>query len=168
MILQRQAGLSSLGALATTLVVLVLAVVLLDRLAYYQEMAERLHMESTVRALTTGLQIRQAELVFAGHDGEIRQMEGMDPFVLLEPVPADYLGACDKMPRSAPGWCFDEVRGAVIYRPRLQRYLEGPLPTFRVVCQGGQGKTGIIPVRASLQLLYSYHWLGSARAAGRW
>ena len=54
-------------------VIAVLAAVLLNRLAYYKELAEKAAMESMVRIIKTGLQIRLAELIITN-----RQARGGD------------------------------------------------------------------------------------------
>ena len=79
-------------------IIAILAWVLLTRLAFYQEMAEKAAMESTVRVIKTGLQIRLAELIIGNRQGEAGKLEVEDPMQWLEPRPANYAGAYREPP----------------------------------------------------------------------
>lgn len=162
-------GASRLEVLVGLAVLMIVGGVLLERLTYYQEAAERIQMEAVARSLAAALQIRQAELVFAGRDGEIAALEGSNPFLLLQAGAPGYNGECarDRL-GGATGWCFDSRQGEVLFTPRMQRFFHGPLPAFRVSLAYVVEKGGKVPIRVMLKLLYSYEWLGVPRAAGRW
>jgi len=90
------------------------AAVLLNRLAYYQEMAEKAAMESMARVLKTGLRIRLAELIIANRQHEAGALEREDPMQWLERRPVNYGGAFHDDPR--PGtWYFDERERQLVY-----------------------------------------------------
>lgn len=162
-------GFSRLELLVSLAVVAIIGGVLLERLTYYQETAERIQMEAVARSLAAALQIRQAELIFAGRDGEIAALEGSNPFLLLQPGTPGYNGECgqDYLYLST-GWCFDPRQGEIRFTPRMQRFFQGPLPVFKVSQAYTVENGGKVPIRVMLKLLYSYEWLSVPRAAGRW
>jgi general secretion pathway protein G len=91
-----------------------LAAVLLGRLVYYQEMAEKAAMESTVRLVKTGLQLRLAELIATNRQGEAAALEIVDPTHWLDARPANYGGAYGNAPERGK-WYFDAVRRELVY-----------------------------------------------------
>ena len=91
-----------------------LAAVLLSRLVYYQEMAEKAAMESTVRVIKTGLQIRLAELIIGNRQAEAATLEVEDPMQWLEPRPANYGGAYSEPP-TLGRWYFDATARQLVY-----------------------------------------------------
>jgi prepilin-type N-terminal cleavage/methylation domain-containing protein len=60
---RRAAGFTLVELAVAIGVIAVAAALLLHRLAYHQEMAEKAAMESVVRAVKTGLQLRLADLI---------------------------------------------------------------------------------------------------------
>ena len=88
---------------------------LLDRLFYLQEAAEKAAMEATLRGIKTGLQVRLAELIIANREGEAGLLEVEDPVRWLEEArPANYGGAYREPP--APGtWYFDAAQRQLVY-----------------------------------------------------
>jgi len=92
-----------------------LVTVLLDRLFYLQEMAEKAAMESTLRGIKTGLQIRLAEMIITNREGQAGALEEEDPVRWLEEAsPANYGGAYREPP--APGtWYFDATASQLVY-----------------------------------------------------
>ena len=78
--------------LVELLVVIIVAsatgTVFLERLRLYQELAEKAAMESTVRLIKTGLQIRLAELIVTNRQGQAAELETEDPTRWLEARPA--------------------------------------------------------------------------------
>lgn len=91
-----------------------LGVLLLDRLLYYQEMAEKAVMESTARAVKTGLQLRLAELIATRRQGEAAALEVVDPMKWLAPPPANYGGAYGGALERGK-WYFDAGRRELVY-----------------------------------------------------
>lgn len=101
----------------------VLVAVLLDRLNYYLELAEKAAMESTLRAIKTGLQIRLAELIIASRQAETSTLEVEDPTRWLERKPPNYAGSYREL--AEPGhWYFDERRRQLVYVVNSGRRLE--------------------------------------------
>lgn len=105
----------TLFELAVAIVIIsILAWVLLTRLAFYQEMAEKAAMESTVRVIKTGLQIRLAELIIGNRQGEAATLEVEDPMQWLDRRPANYLGAY-REPPTLGKWYFDGTARQLVY-----------------------------------------------------
>ncbi|MCC7484194.1 MAG: prepilin-type N-terminal cleavage/methylation domain-containing protein [Burkholderiales bacterium] len=101
------------------------ATVLLERLRFYQEYAERVAMDATVRLVKTGLQIRLAELIVTNRQAEAVELESEDPTRWLDTRPANYAGEYRRPPR--PGaWYFDAPRRQLVYAVSSGDRLELP------------------------------------------
>jgi prepilin-type N-terminal cleavage/methylation domain-containing protein len=97
------------------LVFAVLATWLLARFAYYHEALERVAMESTLRGIKTGLQVRLAEMIIANREGEAAELETRDPIQWLdEGRPPNYEGAY-REPARAGRWYFDARERQLVY-----------------------------------------------------
>jgi len=95
-------------------VIAVIATVLLGRLAYYQEAAERASVDTTLRLVKTGLQIHLAELIIGNRQRDAGLLEEVDPMRWLERKPANYGGAYEE--GAEPGsWYFDEKVHQLVY-----------------------------------------------------
>lgn len=95
-------------------IISVLAAVLLNRLGYYQELAEKAAMESTLRTIKTGLQIRLAELIVTNRQSQAAQLESEDPFRWLDDKPPNY-GGSYRAPPDAGFWFFDARERQLVY-----------------------------------------------------
>jgi prepilin-type N-terminal cleavage/methylation domain-containing protein len=105
----------TLVELAVAVAVIALAAtVLLNRLAYYQEMAEKAAMESVVRGVKTGLQLRLAELIATHKQGQAGALEIEDPMRWLETRPDNYGGAYSAGADRGK-WYFDAGRRHLVY-----------------------------------------------------
>jgi len=96
------------------LVISALATVLLQRLAYYQEAAEKAAMESTARAVKTGLQIQLAQFIIANRQLQAGVLEQADPFQWLERKPGNY-GGLFREPLQPGNWYFDAQEKQLVY-----------------------------------------------------
>ena len=92
----------------------VLVTVLLERLHYYQELAEKAAMESTLRTIKTGLQIKLAELIVTNRQGEAARLETEDPVQWLDDKPPNY-GGSYRTPPDTGTWYFDAGAGQLVY-----------------------------------------------------
>lgn len=100
----------------------VLLGVLLERLTFYQEAAERARFEATLQMYKTALQIRLAELILERREGEARTLEVENPTRWLSEKPTDYGGAYPAQPE--PGaWYFDESARELVYVANSARRL---------------------------------------------
>jgi type II secretory pathway pseudopilin PulG len=110
----RERGYTLFELVVAFVLVSTLAAVLLNRLVYYQEMAEKAAMESLVRVIKTGLQIRLAELIIGNRQGEAGTLEGENPMQWLEAPPANYGGAYFETPAIGQ-WYFDARERQLVY-----------------------------------------------------
>ena len=96
--------------------------VLLERLNFYQEAAERARFEATLQVYKTALQIRLAELMLERREGEARLLEVENPTRWLSEKPTDYGGSYPQQPE--PGiWYFDETSRELVYVANSARRL---------------------------------------------
>lgn len=105
------------------IVVSLVAGVLLDRLARYQEAAERATMEATLRLIRTGLQLRLAELILARREAEAASLERENPVRWLAVPPADY-GGLYREPAQPGHWYFDPRARELVYVVKFGNRLE--------------------------------------------
>jgi len=136
---------------------------------YYQEVAEKTAVETTVLNMRTGLRYKMTELMLHGRVPEISRLAGENPVKWLASAPSGYLGACRgvKLDAISPGsWCFDEERRELLYRiNRSSHFVPGPSGEkglrFRIV---GAGKSPSAPVTSQvvegvkLVLVEEYRW----------
>lgn len=105
----------------------VLGAVLLDRLAYYQEVAEKAYFEYTVSALRNALRAHVATLMVEGRFQDSLLLAGQNPMSLLESMPDNYLG---ESPPLTPecfvtgNWYFDAGNGTLVYLVKTGRSFE--------------------------------------------
>lgn len=123
----RQRGFNLFELVVALALIAALAAVLLDRLAYYQEMAEKAAMESTLRVIKTGLQIRLAELIIGNRQGEAAALEREDPMRWLDPPPVNYAGAYREPPNFGK-WYFDAKARQLVYVVSRGNWLELAAP----------------------------------------
>jgi len=113
---QRGAGLLEFGvALA---VIGVLAVILLQRLFYYQGEAERVGVEHTVANVRSALEIRVAQGRLPGGSIDLSNLAEQNPLNLLKNKPANYAGELfqpDDIDIGKGNWCFDRYDKSLIY-----------------------------------------------------
>lgn len=111
---QRKRGFTLFELVTAMVVILLLGTVFLERLRFYQEMAEKAAMEATLRQIKTGLQIRLAELIIESRQGEAMQLEIEDPTRWLDTPPSNYAGLYRERP--GPGaWYFDPRELELVY-----------------------------------------------------
>ena len=102
-------------------VVLVFAIfsgVLLERLHYYQEVAEKTEMEMTIRSLRNGLRARVAMLQIEGRFQQVGRLVDENPMEWLEQKPKNYLGVVRaNAARGLAGgnWYFDPDSKMLVY-----------------------------------------------------
>ena len=113
---RNQRGFSLLELTVVAVVLSVLMAVLLNRLAFYQEAAERARFESTLRIYKTAVKIRLAELILERREGEARMLEVENPTLWLSEKPTEYAGEYPRQPE--PGhWYFDGGTRELVYVP---------------------------------------------------
>ena len=85
-------GATLLEFAVTASVLGILAFVLLDRMTYYQERAEKANMEYTVATVKTALLVEFSTLMVEGRMQESPALLLRNPMDWLVPKPANYLG----------------------------------------------------------------------------
>lgn len=122
----RRAGAFSLIELALVLTLIsILAGVLLERMVYYQEIAEKASMEQVAADLRSSVNLRAAELVLENRFADLDELVLKNPFELLAQKPQNYLGVLDgPSPEQVPAgkWYFDKRSKEVVYSIDLGRY----------------------------------------------
>lgn len=111
---RRVRGFSLLELAVVAVVLSVLLGVLLNRLAFYQEAAERARFEAVLSFYKTALQIRLAELMLERRESEARGLEVENPTRWLSEKPTNYGGEYPQQPE--PGnWYFKTTTQELIY-----------------------------------------------------
>jgi len=105
------------------------AALLLDRLRYYQEAAEKAAMEQTVGVLKSALQLRVAAMLLKGQEQNIGSLASANPIEWLIDPPPGYRGEFRAPDPAVPrgSWYFDVTRGELVYVPDLDAQLK-PAP----------------------------------------
>ena len=111
---RRLAGFTPVEFAVAIAIIAVAAALLLNRLAYLQEMAEKAAMESVVRAVKTGLQLRLADLIATQRQGQAAALEVEDPMSWLEARPDNYGGVYGAGAERGK-WYFDTSRRHLVY-----------------------------------------------------
>jgi len=107
-------GFSLLEFAVVAVVLSILSSVLLQRLHYYQEAAERAQFEATLSLYKTALQIRLAEMIIERREAEARTLLDENPTLWLSEKPTNYAG--DYPPAPAAGnWYFDRSARELVY-----------------------------------------------------
>jgi prepilin-type N-terminal cleavage/methylation domain-containing protein len=119
---RRQHGFSLLELAVVAVILSLLLGLMLERLTYYQEAAERARFEATLQGYKTALQIRLAELILERREGDARRLEVENPTFWLSEKPTDYGGSLPQRPE--PGlWYFDESSRELVYVANAARRL---------------------------------------------
>jgi type II secretory pathway pseudopilin PulG len=121
----KERGISRLEVLVSLLIIGIIAALFLDRMTYYEELAEKTAMESLEQQLQSALRIKAAELMIGKRYAELAQLDCVNPFSLLEGMLGNYARK-DTESREAfrPGaWRYDRAACELIYQPSSRRYL---------------------------------------------
>ena len=114
----RQRGFSRLELMTAVLVVGILAAILLDRLYFYQEMAEKARMEYTISRIKSGLRLRMAGMLVAGRAQEYFLLARQNPMEWLDHKPENYVGERDSLDEQQARlgtWHFDRANNMLVY-----------------------------------------------------
>jgi general secretion pathway protein G len=107
-------GFTLIELMVAIAIIAIAVALLLNRLAYHQEMAEKAAMESVLRAVKTGLQVRLAELIATQRQAQAAVLEREDPMRWLDAPPDNYGGAYGEAADRGK-WYFDPVRRHLVY-----------------------------------------------------
>ena len=115
--LRRRGGFSLLELLIVVSLIGVLATVLLDRLRYYEEVAEKANVEYTISSIKSVLRYKLAALMLEGRMQECGGLVGQNPMDWLEAKPENYTGAGPAKNFPQGNWYFDNDARALVYVP---------------------------------------------------
>lgn len=119
-------GLTLIELIVVICIIGVVAALLVNRLRFYQEAAEKAAMEYSVGAMKSALQLRAATLLAQGDERKIESLARANPVSWLAEPPRGYRGEfLAPEPAVPPGsWYFDTARNQVVYVPDLDDHLE--------------------------------------------
>jgi general secretion pathway protein G len=122
---RKHAGLTLIELMVVACIIAVCAALLLERLRFYQEAAEKASMEYTVAVVKSALQLRVAALLLRGEVQNIGSLARANPVEWLLEPPAGYRGEFRApQPAVPPGsWYFDATRNELVYVPDLDSQL---------------------------------------------
>jgi prepilin-type N-terminal cleavage/methylation domain-containing protein len=119
-----QPGFSLVEFIVVVVVVSIISAILLERVKFYQEHAEKATMEATAAAVQAGMHLRMAGYLAAGRAREVELLTKENPIDWLARKPDNYAGAFDRL--GAEGvpegsWYFDLSDRTLVYRVRYGR-----------------------------------------------
>lgn len=119
-------GLTLIELIVVICIIGVSAAVLLERLRFYQEAAEKAAMEYTVGALKSALQLRVAAMLLKGQERNIASLAHVNPVNWLMEPPPGYRGEFRAPQPAVPrgSWYFDATGNELVYVPNLDDHLE--------------------------------------------
>jgi len=125
----KQCGASFVEFAVSTALIGIFVGVLLERVLYYQEYAEKAAMESTAENIRTGLRYKVADLILASQMSEIPRLADENPMVWLGERPPNYLGELDSAPVDEPNgqWYFDRSNRELVYTVNNRRHFSPSL-----------------------------------------
>jgi general secretion pathway protein G len=115
---RKQRGANLLEFAVAVVVIGILAVILLQRLFYYQGEAERVAVEHTVANVRSALEIRVAQGKLPGGSVDLSNLAEQNPLNLLKNKPLNYAGELfqpDDNDIGKGNWCFDRYDKSLIY-----------------------------------------------------
>lgn len=122
---RRRRGFTLLELVVVIAVVCFMLSIVLDRLLYYMEMAEKVAVEQTVGILRSSLHLQTVSLIARGRRDELIQFADQNPMSWLAEKPRNYLGEVDDAnePSVASGhWVFEKKGKKLIYVVHNGRY----------------------------------------------
>jgi general secretion pathway protein G len=114
----KQVGFTLFELVGIIFVASVLALVLFDRLLFFQAQAEKTVMEMTVINMRSGLRLRVAELMMQNRMDEVGSLVHENPINWLAAPPSNYIGEFQNPEQNAiPAntWYFDTWRRELVY-----------------------------------------------------
>lgn len=146
----RSRGFTLFELILAIIIVALAAGILLGRVLFYQEMAEKTAMEQTVGGLRSALTIQLSGLMARGRMEDIPKLESVNPMVLLTRFPENYVGEYYGTPNdvSAGSWYFDLKSRELVYLVRRGMHFQS-------------GQKGEKNVRYRVSLVYN-DWLQTA------
>ncbi len=164
----RSSGFSLAELVACISLIGVFAGLLLDRMLYYQEAAEKAVMELEATKLKLALQVHVGDLIARNRPLDYSQIARENPVGWLDRPPVGYRGEFDgdvsaELPKGS--WFFDRSHAEVVYLVKLDRNLQpgsGVRARVRwriklVRPEGAHAKDGTV-LGMQLVLVEPYRW----------
>jgi len=119
-------GLTLIELIVVICIIGVSAALLLDRLRFYQEAAEKAAVEFTVGVVKSALQLQVAAMLLKGQGRNIDSLVNVNPVNWLMEPPPGYRGEFRAPQPTVPrgSWYFDATRNELAYVPNLDAHLE--------------------------------------------
>ena len=115
---KRAQGFTLIELLVVIIIISTLAAVLLDRMLFYQEAAEKAAMEQMAGTLRSALHLQIADRLLHGKTSDIAALAQDNPMDWLSEQPANYVGVrFDPRPGEVPkgSWYFDLKDKTLVY-----------------------------------------------------
>ncbi len=125
--LWRHGGFSRLELMVALIFIAIVAAVLLDRLFYYQGLAEKAQVEYTVNRIKSELRLKKAGLLVAGRAQDAALLSQQNPMNWLEDKPDNYVGELagnGNEEKHSGAWYFDTARRELVYQVRHGRHFQ--------------------------------------------
>lgn len=116
-----------LELLVASILISVFAAVLLNRLSFYQEAAEKANVEYTISVLKSALRVQMATMLMEGRGRELALLEQQNPLDWLEEKPGDYRLSTESgtiSGKRAGSWSYDPTARILTYWPVLGEHLQ--------------------------------------------
>ena len=168
-----QRGSSKLELLAAVMLIAAFAAILLNRLAFYQEMAEKAKVEYTISILKSALRLRMATMLTEGRSGEYALLARQNPMDWLEDKPLDSTQVSNAAgpvseKRFAGQWEFNPDRGTLTYWPVRSDHLQEDASGLKrirlhveaVHSEPDDPRAPVLAVRLRVE---PYHWLDAEK-----
>lgn len=123
----KPSGFSKLELLLSATLIGIFAAILLNRLMFYQEAAEKANVEYTISMLKSALRVQMATMLVEGRVQDYVLLERQNPMDWLEEKPGNYsLGSVngDAGGKCNGCWYFNPGDRTLTYRPARSEYLQ--------------------------------------------
>lgn len=114
----RDSGFTQFELAVVVAVTGILIIVLLSRVMFYRNEAERLAFQQTLTALRAATSLQVYARLIAGQQAEVAALAGMNPVNWLAQPPPNYLGefySPDTKKLASGNWFFDRNDGILVY-----------------------------------------------------
>ncbi|MBA5687541.1 hypothetical protein [Rugamonas apoptosis] len=114
----RQRGVSRFEFAVAAAILAILAGVLLERVAFYQEQAELVAVQQVAANIRTALDVKVTQAQLPGRSVDLALLSEQNPIALLDRKPANYLGeyySPDNAELPVGNWYFDRYDKTLIY-----------------------------------------------------
>jgi len=134
--MKRMYGSSRLELLVAAALVAVFAAILLNRLAFYQEAAEKAKVEYSISILKSALRMQMATMLVEGRTEDYALLARQNPLDWLEEKPADSeyvsVAAGSTVTRNMAGqWQFDAENRTLTYWPVRDEHLQADASGYK-------------------------------------